>query len=286
MNYREAKILIRRELSSFYPKNEIQGISRLLFEDCLHVPASDYLFEEEKNFSEEQVSVLQDIISRLKRFEPIQYIAGSVEFYGFSFQVNPHVLIPRPETEELVDMIVKNHQNRKNLKIADLGTGSGCIIVSLEKTLDCQLAHGFDVSIKALETARKNNRRNNAHALFFQFDMLKDRFPDSEKYELIVSNPPYVRHSEQSLMQANVLDYEPHAALFVSDATPLLFYDSVINFADRHLLPGGSLYLEINESFGEEMYNLLINRGFCDICIQKDLQKKDRFCVARKIKLA
>lgn len=218
------------------------------------------------------------IIKRLLQDQPIQYIVGSTEFYGLNFEVNPNVLIPRPETEELVDIIIKNSLNQ-SLKILDVGTGSGCIAVSLAKNLPQAQVYALDISTEALKVAKHNALQNNVKITFWENDLLQLQ-PLSETFDVIVSNPPYVRNMEKSQMQPNVLLYEPHIALFVSDENPLVFYKKIITLAQNSLHNNGKIYLEINEFLGNEMHNLIRNSGFQKVQLVKDFLNKDRFIIS------
>ncbi len=283
MTIKEANIYIRNELKSLYPQNEISAFAKIIFSDVFGLSSTDLIVKENFTFSEKDFENLKNIVNRLKKYEPLQYIIGFTEFYGLKFTVNPNVLIPRPETEELVDLIINDNKNEKNLKILDVGTGSGCIAVSLGKNLPEAKIFAFDISGKALETAQTNALINKVKISFFQEDILnKNIFSKYGDFNIIVSNPPYVKISEKEKMQANVLKYEPETALFVFDEKPLIFYEAVCKFAGQKLMPGGKLYFEINEVYGKEVSELLINYGFTGITIIKDINGKDRIAKAYK----
>ncbi len=233
-----------------------------------------------------------NIIERLNNNEPIQYILGETEFYGRRFLVNDSVLIPRPETEELVKYIIKKQKNqfsvkRKQLSILDIGTGSGCIAISLAKELPNFIVSAYDISKNALETAKKNAELNKANVNFEKVDILKPPFihslfqyPLRHSFNIIVSNPPYVTKQEIYRMQKNVLDFEPHLALFVEDSEPLIFYEAIANFAFNNLTDNGLVAVEINEALGEETANVFRRKGFSEVEIIKDMHQKDRFVSA------
>jgi len=283
MTVKEAKIYIRKELFDFYLKNEIESFTKIIFSDIYHLSSVDVLMKENDSLPEKANRSLIDIVKRLKTYEPLQYIIGFTEFYELKFKVTPDVLIPRPETEELLDLIVKEYKdpagfiNPQGLKILDIGTGSGCIAVSLAKNLPSTNNFALDVSEKTLEIAKCNASDNNADVTFIQEDILS-RKPifENEKFDIIVSNPPYVTVSEKENMQKNVLDYEPELALFVEDENPLIFYDAIAHFAKQHLSENGSLYFEINEHYGPAIKALLLSFGFSGVEVVKDINGKNR----------
>jgi len=225
------------------------------------------------------------IAERLNNNEPIQYILGETEFYGRRFLVNDSVLIPRPETEELVKYIVDKNQfpvTNNQLQILDIGTGSGCIAISLAKELPNFKVTAYDISEKALETAKKNAELNKADVNFEKVNILKPSFINSliHSFNIIVSNPPYVTKQEIDRMQKNVLDFEPHLALFVEDSEPLIFYKAIANFAFNNLTNNGLVAVEINEALGEETAEVFRRKGFSEVEIIKDIHQKDRFVSA------
>lgn len=239
----------------------------------------------------------ENIIERINSHEPIQYILGETEFYGRKFLVNESVLIPRPETEELVAFIVKNSQQAQidNLEqhstfrnILDLGTGSGCIAISLAKELPNSQVFAYDISEKALETAEKNAKLNEANVVFEKVDILRIATNpkhsisnlEPQYFDIIVSNPPYVTKHEIERMQKNVLDFEPHLALFVEDTEPLIFYEAIADIASKKLNNNGLVAVEINEALGKETANVFIKKGFSEVQIIKDIHQKDRFVSA------
>ena len=271
---------IRKELSTVCSPEETEGIVRLIFKHLKNYSLTDLVLKQTESLSPQEKETVFEITKRLKKSEPIQYILGQTEFFGLNFKVNPDVLIPRPETEELISWILESGQNFH--QILDIGTGSGCIAISLKNRLKNSSVHACDISQEALNTARENARINNLHIELFQADILKNndlRLP--VKPDLIVSNPPYVRESEKKWMADNVTRFEPGLALYVSDEQPLVYYEAIADFANRSGSRGGWLYLEINESFGTETAELLSSKGFKQVEIRKDLQGKDRMIRAR-----
>jgi len=271
-----AKKLILDNLSPYYCKQEIESISKLIFEKILGLSRLQMHLNQRKTISTANLAQITEIINRLIRFEPIQYILGETEFYGLTLKVDPSVLIPRPETEELVDWIIHDYSKLKPV-ILDIGTGSGCIPITLIKNLPGATAEGWDISDEALIIARENAVINHAHVDFIHTDVLNHHYSSINlKYDIIVSNPPYITNSEQHLMLQNVIDYEPHVALFVSDTDPLIFYRTIADIAGKQLKPGGNLYFEINERFGNETADLLEKKGFKNIVLKKDINGKER----------
>jgi release factor glutamine methyltransferase len=235
---------------------------------------------------ENEKKIIASIVERLKKMEPIQYILGETEFYSLPFFVDSSVLIPRPETEELVDMIIRDARDGAFRKILDIGTGSGCIAVVLAKHIDNAEVTAIDISENALETAKRNALRNNTEALFVKADILNDsERPEalSGNFNIIVANPPYILKSEKAEMKANVLDYEPHIALFADDEDPLLFYRAIARFASCHLESYGCIYLEINPLYSDDLLKMLAGQGFSHAEILPDLSGKKRFIKATKI---
>ena len=269
---------IRKSLSGFYPDNEISGLVRLLIEHVTKSSMPALLSDKNTKITSEEVLKIDKIIERLQRFEPIQYILGETEFYGLPFTVNHDVLIPRPETEELVELIL-NENKATQPQILDIGTGSGCIAVSLLKHLPNASVKGWDISEKALAVAALNSKSNSVNVSFDQVDILSD-YPTDQYFDIIVSNPPYVLDSEKTDMHANVLDYEPHTALFVADNDPLLFYNRIADVAIQLLTDGGKLYFEINRAKGQETIKMLEYKNFSEIRLIKDISGNDRMARA------
>ena len=271
-----AKKIIHDRLAPFYSQQEIEGIRKLIFEQVLELSSLQVHLNQRATISAANLAQIKEITDRLVRFEPIQYILGETEFYGSILKVNPAVLIPRPETEELVDWII--HDNKQLAPtILDIGTGSGCIPISLVKNAAGATAEGWDISTEALLVAKENAKINQVKIDFYYADILNLVYPSkTEKFDIIVSNPPYVTDSEKHLMLQNVTDYEPHTALFVPDTDPLLFYRVIADMAIQHLKNGGHLYFEINERYGNEVAELLASKGFSDVQLKKDINGKDR----------
>lgn len=266
---------IKSELSELYPSKEIDSFAFLIFEQVMGMSRTQLLLSDDKEINDATFVKIVNIINELKAYKPIQYILGETEFYDLRFKVFEDILIPRPETEELVEWIIKDHTNR-SLKILDIGTGSGCIAVSLAKNMLNSLVYASDISDHALKATETNSKLNNTTIHFIQFDILNPPGDLNEKFDLIVSNPPYITLKEKSLMHKNVLDYEPKLALFVPDDDPLIFYRSILDFGLQHLKPKGKIYFEINESFGQEMISLMQKKGYSNIILLKDIHGKDR----------
>lgn len=224
----------------------------------------------------------QNLLDRLLRHEPLQYVLQTVHFFGFDLYVNPAVLIPRPETEELVDLIIKDQRAGNHLRVMDIGTGSGCIPIALAAHLRPEKVYGMDVSEEALVVARRNALACQVQVEWIQGDVLGREIPlPAASLDLIVSNPPYVLEKEKEVMRTNVLAHEPHLALFVPNEDPLLFYKNITWEAKRLLRPGGSLYFEINEQFGSSLATFVAGQGFRQVRIIQDLFGKDRFLKAK-----
>jgi len=270
-------LYIRSELSPFYPENEIKSFISIIFEHVFGFSNIDIHIKSDTNLPNSGIIQINNIVSELKKQKPIQYILEETEFYYLRLKVTPDVYIPRPETEELVDFIIKKNNDHPE-RILDIGTGSGCIAISLAKHFIKAGVDACDISKKGLEIADYNARQNNAHVNFYLYDILKwrDNGNIHYKYDIIVSNPPYVRESEKKEMFSNVLDHEPHRALFVSDDDPLLFYREIAEFGREYLSANGRLYFEINEFLSNEVRDLLSERSYSDIRIIKDINDKDR----------
>lgn len=265
---------IRKSLSEFYPDTEISGLIRIIVEYITKSSMPALLSDKNTKITSEENLKIDKIVERLQRFEPIQYIIGETEFYGLPFIVNQDVLIPRPETEELVELILIENKGSKS-QILDIGTGSGCIAISLQKHLPEANITGWDISDKALSIAEINNKNNGVDVIFKQVDILSD-YPNKQHFDIIVSNPPYVLDSEKIDMHSNVLDYEPHTALFVPDHSPLLFYNKIADVATQLLGNGGKLYFEINRAKGQETIKMLEGKNFSNIRLIKDISGNDR----------
>ena len=268
-------------LLGYYPETEIESFFHLLSERILKLKRIDISQSLYAVVSGKKYDKFEKAIDRLKKYEPIQYILGDTEFYGLVIKVNPSVLIPRPETEELVDWIINDCKNRKSISILDVGTGSGCIAIALSKNLPNASVVALDVSSEALIIARQNAIDNKVEIEFVEADIL-DWDSTNMQFDVIVSNPPYVRELEKQMMSANVLDHEPHLALFVEDDDALLFYRKITDVAADILKPNGQLFFEINESLGESTKQLLDNSNYKNIELKKDIFEKDRMIKAVK----
>ncbi len=271
---------IETELSDFYPQGELKALVRLLLWRIAGWSWTDLLTRDDLTLSAEQQRQVNDAVARLKRHEPIQYIFGDTEFCGLRFCVDSRALIPRPETEMLVDLVAKSVSS-ENPRILDIGTGSGCIAIALAKCLTTAHVSAFDISDSALSLAQENAQLNNVSVDFQQVDILKD-VQFETRFDAIVSNPPYVADSERETMSANVLDYEPALALFVPDENPLIFYCRIADFAMLHLAENGQLFFEINHRFADETAELLRKKGFRDVSLYRDSFEKHRFISAKK----
>lgn len=267
------------ELKNFYTQNEIQCFIHIIFEDIFNVSKIEIYKDKNREIQNIYQNKIYKIIYDLKNYKPIQYITNKVEFYGLNFYVDENVLIPRPETEELVSIILKN-EILADKKILDIGVGSGCISVSLAKNSKSQV-FGIDISENALNIAKKNAENNKVNISFFEIDILNFKSLNNENqnitFDFIVSNPPYVRNLEKKMMKKNVLDFEPNLALFVEDSEPLIFYEAIANFAKEKLRQNGIIYLEINEFLANETADIFIKNNFFEVTVIKDFFKKDRF---------
>jgi release factor glutamine methyltransferase len=272
---------IEKELRGLYPKTEIQGFVRLIAEHVCGMNYTQFLLRKNEKTGEAEKEKIQTIVERLKNFEPIQYVFGETEFYGLRLKVNESVLIPRPETEELVQWIVDS-EITKSPEILDIGTGSGCIALALKNIIPNANVKAIDVSGEALHTAAENAIQNNLEIDFENADIFRWTPARGKKFNIIVSNPPYVREMEKTKMQPNVLNYEPATALFVSDSDPLVFYRTIASFTTLYLKTDGFLFLEINEALANEMTDLLKNMKFKNIEIRKDLNGKNRMLRCKK----
>ena len=272
------KITFFQELSSLYDEKEIESFFYLVLESFHQKKRIDLALHPAMEIDDMQLQKWNNVLVELKKQKPIQYILGTTEFYGLLFLVNENVLIPRPETEELIDLIIANNltiQQSNNLKILDIGTGSGCIPIALKKNLPNAEVFAIDVSEKALATAQKNAELNEIDICFILKDILKTNDLE-QQFDVIVSNPPYVRNLEKAEINPNVLEYEPHLALFVEDDDALLFYRKIAQLAKKNLTQNGQLYFEINQYLGKEMVQLLEDLNFKNIELKKDNYGNDR----------
>lgn len=266
---------IKSELNGIYQEVEVSSFINLIFEELLGYSRAKLLISLDEELNQENLIKINSIIDELKLQKPIQHILGKTIFYDLSFKVNHETLIPRPETEELVDWIISENKNTE-LKILDIGTGTGCIAVSIAKNLPGSTIYAVDISEKAISLAKENAALNKLKIQCLILDILNPQVDIKDKFDIIVSNPPYVTEKEKRLMQKNVLNFEPALALFVPDDKPLLFYEAITNFGLNHLNPGGKIYFEINEAYGKEMIELLENKGFKNTSLRKDINNKPR----------
>lgn len=271
---------MRQELSIYYPISEIEGLINYTFKEVLGYNKIDLIMRAEQPVAEHKMIEFAEVIAGLKQHVPIQYIFGRTRFYGVDLLLTDDVLIPRPETEELVHWILNDYKHKSNLRILDIGTGSGCIPVALKANMDDNTIDALDISSDALMVAGQNAVRNSVDVSFYQHDILSSEPFGMAKYDLIVSNPPYVTEAQSVSMLPNVLNYEPHLALFVPDNNPLMFYEAIAHFCKNHLNPGGALYLEINEDYSSHTADLLQAFNFTDIKVRKDLNGKFRMVKA------
>ena len=270
------KNLFINSLSNIYPKDEIDTFFFYLIEEYLQLKRIDISLQPNFEINDTQLKLLNSALERLQKEEPIQYILGKTEFFGYPFLVNEHTLIPRPETEELVEWILNELKSQKveklesdKISILDMGTGSGCIPISLAKNLPNAKITAIDISEEALNVAQKNALLNKVDINFMEFDILSSNNMQTQ-FDIIVSNPPYVRELEKKEIKNNVLHFEPHSALFVPDDNPLLFYDAIASFAKNHLSENGLLFFEINQYLAEETIEMLKQKGFSSIILKKD----------------
>lgn len=279
MDIRQAYHLLIEQLSPRYGEREARAIGRIYFEDAWGWKAGTG----SREISDEDKNRLDEDLKRLLQGEPVQYVVGQADFYGRSFRVGPAVLIPRPETEELVEWAVELLRHPPLSRVLDIGTGSGCIPITLKLELPHIRVSGTDISPDALELARLNARRYDVGVDFILHDILQPdpQLPDAV-YDLIISNPPYIPRAERELMPEHVLRYEPHLALFVEDADPLLFYQQITRAAASHLAPGGALLFECNEYNARRVSHLLAAQGFQEVTLRQDLQGKDRMVLGRR----
>lgn len=281
MTTREAILLLRSELGAYYDNREIEGMTRVIFEDVLLWQPVDIVMRENEQLPEFFGNRLTSIIERLKQYEPLQYILGKARFHGHSFAVTPATLIPRPETEQLVDMIVDENPG-SDLEVLDIGTGSGCIAISLARALKFAQVTATDISLGALEVAKQNAAALKTRVRFLEQDILTCRAP-SEAWDIIVSNPPYITEQEMAAMERNVIDYEPASALFVPNDDPMLFYRPIAAYSSRALKKGGRLYLEINRAMAQLVSDTLKRAGLSNVQVHNDFNGNNRFVSATKM---
>ena len=272
---------INKDLATAYTDGEIKALTRIIATELLGIPQMAFYLKDDITLTAGQQTQLDNAIERLKKQEPIQYILGYSDFCGLRFKVTPATLIPRPETSELVEWIASEATG--NESILDIGTGSGCIAVSLAHKMPQSKVTAWDISHEALAVAAENSNANGCNVAFELVDILAHQ-PSGEPFDIIVSNPPYIKENEKESMHANVLDWEPHTALFVPDSDPLLFYRTIAEKGLTLLKPGGKLYFEINRAHGKETMDMLAALGYTHIELRKDFAENDRMIRAVKNK--
>ena len=271
------------QLCYIYDKDEANAMILILLEHYFNINRVKMTLEPQLRLSESEMLTFHFAVKDLLKNKPIQYIIGETEFCDLKFKVNENVLIPRPETSELVMKIVNSQRSTVNSQQSnlDIGTGSGCIAISLAKHLPNSKVYALDISEKALEVAKENAVNNNVNVTFIHDDILSLKNNIETKFDIIVSNPPYVRELEKAEMRDNVLNWEPHNALFVSDNNPLIFYRSILEFAKSHLKENGEIWFEINEFLGKEMRELCNEMGFSQVEVFNDFRGKERILLVR-----
>ena len=279
MTLQDFKLKMISELSSIYEMDELNSIFNLLSEDYLKIPRSKILLADEIDLNESNQNLFSSALERLKTHMPIQYVLGKTTFMNLEFKVNSSVLIPRPETEELVRLMLKEDLDGK--EVLDIGTGSGCIAISLTKNLHNAKVSALDISKDALEVALENAELNNVNIEFIHADIFE--YQSDKKYDVIVSNPPYVLESEKMLMKQNVLNYEPEIALFVDDINALKYYESIIKFSLNNLNSQGQIFFETNENYKDELNKLAQNYEYNIIEFKLDINDKNRFLILSKV---
>ncbi len=277
---KDIRLYLKAGLEGIYPEREIRAISDIVTKFVTGIPDLHGIYMAGQEINNLQAVEIIKICRELKTGRPVQYILGETTFYDCKIKLNSSTLIPRPETEELVDLIIRENRGYTG-NILDLGTGSGCIAIALAANLAGAKVTGTDISGEALQTAAENAAINNVDVSFITEDILGTDTKITDKAGIIVSNPPYVRDSEKQLMHRNVLEFEPQIALFVTDSDPLVFYRAVLDKTERFLLPGGKIYFEINEAMGKAMVTLLESYNCRDIEIVRDLNGKDRIIKAK-----
>lgn len=272
----------RKSLESTLYQNEADNLFWILIEEYTGRQKAIWLSEEEPRLPESVIRDMENASALLRKGYPVQYITGKANFLGVELHVNRSVLIPRPETEELVNLIISEHKNDKKLSILDIGTGSGCIAIALARHLHNAEVHALDVSEEAILLASENAAKHGVNINFFKGDILDNSLHTGpERYDLIVSNPPYVRDSEKALMRENVTGHEPREALFVQDEDPFIFYRAILDFSQIKLEWGGEVYFEINEFLAAEMVSWLRDIGYSEVRLRQDLNGKDRILKVR-----
>ncbi len=281
MTLEECRTNIIERLRRIYPQGESSWMARIIFEQLKGYSQVDLVMKADTEISDYIAAKVDSVVDRLLRHEPIQYIFGETQFYGIRLKVTPATLIPRPETEELVEMIVRDADGRRDLQVLDICTGSGCIAIALARNLSFPSIEAIDISTDALEVARENSQLTRTHISFSEADALHLSLRPCS-YDIIVSNPPYIAESERADMEANVLDYEPAVALFVPDSDPLRFYKAIAHASQNALKPGGRLYFEINPKYARELSDSLKSSGWSDVTLQRDSRGLYRFLSASR----
>ena len=271
----DIRLFIREELNETYPENEIRALTNIILRKVFATHDLHTLTDAGAPVTPEKVHKITSVCEELKKGKPVQYILGETEFYNCLITVNSETLIPRPETEELVDMVIKENRGFTG-NILDVGTGSGCIAISLAINLPGTNVTGIDISEGAVEVAKKNAGINNASVSFYRADILSPDLILPGNTGIIVSNPPYIRELEKPLTGKNVIGFEPHSALFVPDSDPLVYYRAILEKSELILNRDGKIYFEINEAFGNPMADLMLSFGYKEVEIVKDLNGKDR----------
>ena len=281
MNYSQIKKIFHQQLKEIYIENEIDSLFFIALEYVTSISKIEYILQKEEEISEEKLIKLKFILEKLTKNKPVQYITKKAYFYGLNFYVNEKVLIPRQETNELVDWVLMSVTHSKPIKILDIGTGSGCIAITLKKNLPLSEVFAIDISNEAIQVAQKNANDNEVEINFSQKNILEINDLKSN-FDIIISNPPYVRELEKLEMAPNVLDNEPHLALFVPDNNPLLFYEKITEIALKNLTEDGMLFFEINQYLSAETKKMIENKGFKNVTLRKDLQENYRMILAKK----
>ncbi len=278
----ETKTRIVKNLAGYYDQNEIRNFVYLIFSHLLNYSKIEIHIKDDEAISKHIVNKIDEIVNRLCHYEPIQYILGQTEFYGYPIKVSPGVLIPRPETEELADWIIKENTEQQK-SILDIGTGSGCIAIALAKHLPASHITAIDISKEAIEIAKENARHNAVNISFMVADIFQYKNRSQQKFDIFVSNPPYIRESEKACLQANVLNYEPHQALFVPDNDPLIFYRIIAEAGKYFLNHKGAVYCEINEALPDDTQSLFLDFGYMPVLVKRDINGKPRMIKAINI---
>ena len=288
MTLNEARTILTRELNTVYDRDELRNIIELVLEHITGLSRVEQVKGKIPYLTCTQLEMLDAITERLKKNEPVQYVLGEAWFAGMKFKVNRNVLVPRPETEELVQWVVdevnaQHSMHNSQFSIIDIGTGSGCIPIAIKKKLPTADLTGIDVCSEALYTAAANAMEQNSEVNFILLDFLdEEKWSTVGLFDIVVSNPPYVKQSEKDSMHARVTSFEPHLALFVPGDDALLFYRKLADFAVQHLHPGGKLFVGINEALGNEVVNVFRSAGLAGTQLKQDMQGKDRLIMAMK----